>query len=107
MPARGRRYLVEFEAPDSDGEFIATCLAIGDLLTLTADHVDDWAQALAARGVPGVVLAQFDQAVTDLDEAARDARRSAANFADYFEDARTIAARGIRIIGTRRPHRGT
>ncbi|MQY07255.1 hypothetical protein [Actinomadura macrotermitis] len=102
MRSRARRYLVEFEAPDSDGEFIATCLAIGDLLALAADRIDDWVQDLAARGIPAPVIAQFEQVVLDLDAAAGDARRSAANFADYFEDARAIAARGIRIIGTSR-----
>lgn len=97
-----RRYVVEFDAPETDAEFLATCLAIGDLLALTADRVDEWANELAARGVPGPVITQFEQAVADLDDAARAARRAAVNFADYFEDARGIAARGIRIIGTPR-----
>ena len=93
------RYLVEFEAPDSDGEFIATCLGIGELMTVLADQIDGWTEALVARGMPRPIVAQFEQAVADLDEAALQARRSAANFADYYEDARAIAARGIRIIG--------
>jgi hypothetical protein len=102
MLMRPRHYLVEFEAPDSDGEYIATCLGIGELMTALADRIDDWAEDLVAKGMPRPIVAQFEQAVADLDEAAQQARRSAANFADYYDDARTLAARGIRIIGAPR-----
>ncbi|MCP2337883.1 hypothetical protein [Actinomadura rupiterrae] len=101
MPPRNRRtYLVEFDDPDSDGEFLATCLGIGDLLAVASDLVADWTQGLADRGLPAPILAQFDHATDGLDQAAIHARQAAMNFADYFEDARKVAARGLRIVGT-------
>ncbi|XVQ08113.1 hypothetical protein ACQP1W_36925 [Spirillospora sp. CA-255316] len=102
---RGRRpgrYSVEFDTPDSDGEFIATCLAIAALMGGLADEVEDWAEELARRGMPPAIVLQFEHLADDLADAERAARGAAANFADYFEDARTIAARGIRIIGAPR-----
>ncbi|MEW2353060.1 hypothetical protein [Spirillospora sp. NPDC029432] len=104
---RGRRpgrYTVEFEAPDTDGEFIATALAISALMGGMADAVDTWSEELTRRGMPPAIVLQFQQVADDLADAEHAARRAAANFADYFEDERTIAARGIRIIGT--PRRG-
>ncbi|WP_026415624.1 hypothetical protein [Actinomadura oligospora] len=102
-----RGYLVEFDDPDSDGEFLATCLGIGDLMAVASDLVDEWIEGLAGRGLPAPILAQFEQAAHDLDQAAIFARQSAVNFADHFEDARTVAARGLRIVGSNgRPRRG-
>ncbi|GAA2631015.1 hypothetical protein SMC26_23680 [Actinomadura fulvescens] len=106
---RGRRpgrYTVEFETPDSDGEFIATALAIAALMGGLADAVEDWTGELTRRGMPPAIVLQFEYLADDLADAEHAARTAAAHFADYFEDARTIAARGIRIIGTpRRGHR--
>lgn len=102
---RHGRYTVEFDAPDSDGEFIATALAIAALMGGMADAVDAWADDLAAKGMPPAIVLQFQQTADSLWDAEDAARRSAGNFADYFEDARTIAARGIRIVGTRHRRR--
>ena len=103
---RGRpgRFTVEFEAPDTDGEFISTCLAIAALMGSLADTVIDWSEELTRRGMPPAIVLQFEHLADDLVDAEHAARNAAANFADYFEDARTIAARGIRIIGA--PRRG-
>ncbi|KAB2347254.1 hypothetical protein [Actinomadura rudentiformis] len=102
---RGRRpgrYTVEFDAPDSDGEFIATSLAIATLMGGLADAVDDYTDELTRRGMPPGIVLQFEHLADNLTDAEHAARTAATNFADYFEDARTIAARGIRIIGTPR-----
>ncbi|WP_301175412.1 hypothetical protein [Actinomadura geliboluensis] len=104
---RGRgpgRYVVEFDAPDTDGEFIATSLAIAALMGGMADAVDAWTEELTRRGMPPAITVQFQHLADNLTDAEHAARNAAVNFADYFEDARTIAARGIRIIGA--PGRG-
>lgn len=101
-PSRHARYLVEFEPVDSDGEYISTCLGVADLLGLVADAVDDWIHELVARGVPAEVITHLQVMVDQLDDAAAAARRSASNFADVFEEARALAARGIKILGTPR-----
>ncbi|MFD0687353.1 hypothetical protein [Actinomadura fibrosa] len=103
---RGRRpgrYTIEFDTPDTDGEFIATSLAIAALVGGMADAVDDWTDELTRRGMPPAITLQFQHVADNLMDGETAARQTAANFADYFEDARTIAARGIRIIGN--PHR--
>ncbi|MEV4251576.1 hypothetical protein AB0J52_00250 [Spirillospora sp. NPDC049652] len=106
-PRRHRGYLVEFDDPDTDGEFLATCLGIGDLLAVASDLVEEWSEGLAGRGLPAPVLARVEQAALELEQSAAFARQAAVNFADYFEDARTVAARGMRIVGSSgRPGRG-
>ncbi|WP_157431842.1 hypothetical protein [Actinomadura hibisca] len=103
LPRRQRsHYQVVFEPPESDAEFISTCLGIAHLLAALADLAEDYRDDLIARQMPAPVVAQWTVAAEALRDGAANARRAAATFADIFEESREIAARGIRILGGRR-----
>jgi hypothetical protein len=93
------RYSINLEPPSTDGEFLESCVQLGDVLKALAEHVADWADSLSALNLPRSVLAPLHTVSEGIEEAASGATRAAASFEDEFEDARDVASRGMTITG--------
>ncbi|MFD0535040.1 hypothetical protein ACFQY7_16135 [Actinomadura luteofluorescens] len=99
MSAHHSRYQVEFEKPTTDAEFLESCVTLADLLRQLAKSVEEWAGEVSSLGLPKQVTAPLDAVSEGIGEAATAVNRSASTFADLFEDARDIAARGMKFTG--------
>lgn len=99
MPAHHPRYQVEFEKPTTDAEFLESCVTLADLLRHLAKSVEEWAGEVSSLGLPKQVTAPLDAVSEGIEGASSAVTRSASTFADLFEDARDIAARGMKFTG--------
>jgi hypothetical protein len=93
------RLAIGLEPPATDAEFLQSCAQLGDVLRSLAGQVSDWADRLAALNLPAAVLGPLLQASDRLTGAAGGTARAAAAFAGEFDDARDVAARGLRFTG--------
>ncbi|MBO0805859.1 MAG: hypothetical protein J2P25_22655, partial [Nocardiopsaceae bacterium] len=98
MSAR-HRYTINLEPPTTDGEFLDSCVHLGDVLKSLAEQVSEWAEGLGGLNLPKSVLSPLDQLSEGLTEAASGAAQAAKAFEDEFEDARDVASRGMHITG--------
>lgn len=93
------RFSVTLEPPRADGEFLDSCLWLGNVLTVLAGQVGDWAGQLADLNLPRPVLDALRQAAGSITGAAGGTAQAAKAFEGEFEDARDVAARGMHITG--------
>jgi len=93
------RYAINLEPPSTDGEFLESCVQLGDVLKALAGQVADWADSLSALNLPQSVLTPLHEVADGITDAATGAARAAAAFEDEFEDAREVASRGMTITG--------
>jgi hypothetical protein len=93
------RYSINLEIPSTDGEFLESCVALGDVLKAIAAEIEEWAGSLAGLNLPSSVTQPLEAIAEGLNEAATGAARAAQAFEDEFEDARDVAARGMTITG--------
>jgi hypothetical protein len=93
------RYAINLEPPATDGEFLESCVQLGDLLKSLADQIGDWADGLGALNLPQSVLNPLHQVSEGITDAADGAAKAATAFEDEFEDARDVAARGMHFTG--------
>jgi hypothetical protein len=93
------RFAINLEAPTSDAEFLASCIDLGDALRGMAEEIGEWAEGIASLGLPSSVTTPLNAVAEGITEAAAGAARAASSFADEFEDAREVAARGMKFTG--------
>jgi hypothetical protein len=93
------RPAIGLELPATDGEFLQSCAQLGGTLSSLAGQVSDWADGLAALNLPASVLDRLLQASERLADAADGTVKAAAAFQDEFDEARDVAARGMRFTG--------
>jgi hypothetical protein len=93
------RLAIGLEPPATDAEFLQSCAQLGDMLRSLAGQVSDWADRLAALDLPAAVLDPLLEASDRLTGAADGTATAATAFADEFDDAREVAARGLRFTG--------
>lgn len=93
------RFLINLEPPTSDEEFLSSCVEIGDVFRSIADEVEEWAEGVAALGLPSSVTSPLHQIPEAIVEAAQSATQAAARFEDEFEEPREIASRGMKFTG--------
>jgi hypothetical protein len=93
------RYAINLEPPTTDGEFLESCVALGDVLKSLAEQIGNWADGLGALNLPQSVLNPLHQVSDGITEAAAGAAQAAKAFEDEFEDARDVASRGMTITG--------
>lgn len=93
------RYAINLEPPTTDGEFLESCVALGDVLKSLAEQIGDWADGLSALNLPSSVLNPLHQVSDGITDAAAGAAQAAKAFEDEFEDARDVASRGMTITG--------
>jgi hypothetical protein len=92
-------YAINLEPPASDGEFLESCVRLGDVLKSLAAQIGTWADGLAGFNLPAAVLNPLHQVSDGITDAAAGAAQAAKAFEDEFEDARDVAARGMTITG--------
>lgn len=93
------RYAINLEHPATDGEFLESCIQLGDVLKSLADQIGDWADGLSALNLPQSVLSPLHQVSEGITDAADGATKAATAFENEFEDARDVAARGMHFTG--------
>ena len=93
------RYAINLEHPTTDGEFLESCVQLGDVLKSLADQITDWADGLSALNLPASVLSPLHQVSEGITDAADGAAKAATAFENEFEDARDVAARGMHFTG--------
>lgn len=93
------RYAINLEHPTTDGEFLESCIQLGDVLKSLADQIGDWADGLSSLNLPASVLSPLHQVSEGITDAADGAAKAAAAFENEFEDARDVAARGMHFTG--------
>lgn len=93
------RYAINLEHPTTDGEFLESCIQLGDVLKSLADQIGDWADGLSALNLPSSVLSPLHQVSEGITDAADGAAKAATAFENEFEDARDVAARGMHFTG--------
>jgi hypothetical protein len=93
------RYAINLEHPATDGEFLESCIQLGDVLKSLADQIADWADGLSALNLPQSVLSPLHQVSEGITDAADGATKAATAFENEFEDARDVAARGMHFTG--------
>jgi hypothetical protein len=94
------RYTISLEPPTSDGEFLEQSRAVAEALTGLAQQVEDWTDSLGTLGMPSGILDAFRAIPEGLATAAGQSVGGAQQFQEYFEEARNIAQKGMRIDGT-------
>ncbi len=87
------------DRPTSDAEFLADCAHYGAQLRRVADGIHEWVNTLHAMALPTAVLDPLHTTAVAMDAAAADLANTAASFADEFDAARDVAARGLTITG--------
>jgi hypothetical protein len=93
------RYALNLEPPQTDGEFLESCVQLGDVLKSLAEEISNWADGLGALNLPQSVLNPLHQVSDGITDAAAGATQAAKAFEDEFEDARDVAARGMHFTG--------
>jgi hypothetical protein len=93
------RYALNLEPPQTDGEFLESCVQLGDVLKSLAEEIANWADGLGALNLPQSVLNPLHQVSDGITDAAAGAAQAAKAFEDEFEDARDVAARGMHFTG--------
>ena len=93
------RYAINLEPPATDGEFLESCVELGDVLKSLAEQISNWADGLGALNLPASVLNPLHQVSEGITDAAAGATQAAKAFEDEFEDARDVAARGMHFTG--------
>lgn len=93
------RYALSLEPPQTDGEFLESCVQLGDVLKSLAEEIASWADGLGALNLPQSVLNPLHQVSDGIADAAAGATQAAKAFEDEFEDARDVAARGMHFTG--------
>jgi hypothetical protein len=93
------RFAINLEHPTTDGEFLESCVQLGDALKSLADQIEEWADGLSALNLPRSVLTPLHQVSEGITDAADGATQAATAFENEFEDARDVAARGMTITG--------
>jgi hypothetical protein len=93
------RYAINLEPPATDGEFLESCVQLGDVLKSLAEQIGDWADGLSALNLPKSVLDPLHQVSEGITDAADGAAKAAAAFEEEFEDAREVASRGMHFTG--------
>jgi hypothetical protein len=93
------RYALNLEPPQTDGEFLESCVQLGDVLKSLAEEIASWADGLGALNLPQSVLNPLHQVSDGITDAAAGATQAAKAFEDEFEDARDVAARGMHFTG--------
>lgn len=93
------RFGISLEPPTNDAEFLATLIDIGDMLKGVAEEIEGWAETIAGMGLPSSVTTPLQAIPEGITEAAQGATRAAGAFEDEFEDARDVAARGMKFTG--------
>jgi hypothetical protein len=94
------RYTISLEPPSSDGEFLEQSRTVAEMLTGLAEQIEAWTDGLGTLGMPAPILQAFLAIPEALQTAAGQSVGGAQQFQEYFEDARNIAQRGMRIDGT-------
>lgn len=97
--SRMSRLSINLEKPTSDAEFLEDCQLMADTMRILAEQVSEWAQGVAALGLPTSVTEPLNAIGEGLSEAAAGAARAATRFEEEFEDARDVAAKGMIITG--------
>ena len=93
------RFAINLEHPTTDGEFLESCVQLGDALKSLADQIEEWADGLSALNLPRSVLNPLHQVSEGITDAADGATQAATAFENEFEDARDVASRGMTITG--------
>jgi hypothetical protein len=93
------RYAINLEPPTTDGEFLESCVQLGDVLKSLADQIGEWADGLSVLNLPTSVLSPLHQVSEGITDAADGATKAATAFENEFEDARDVAARGMHFTG--------
>jgi hypothetical protein len=93
------RYQINLERPATDGEFLESCTHLADVLKSLAAAVTEWSSDLGSLNLPKSVTNPLALVGEGIKEAADGAKQSAKAFEDEFEDARDVAARGMKITG--------
>ena len=93
------RFAINLEHPTTDGEFLESCVQLGDALKSLADQIEQWADGLSALNLPRSVLTPLHQVSEGITDAADGATQAATAFENEFEDARDVASRGMTITG--------
>jgi hypothetical protein len=93
------RYSLNLEPPTTDGEFLESCVQLGDVLKSLAEEISNWADGLGSLNLPQSVLNPLHQVSDGITDAADGATQAATAFEDEFEDARDVAARGMHFTG--------
>ena len=93
------RFAINLEHPTTDGEFLESCVQLGDALKSLADQIEQWADGLSALNLPRSVLSPLHQVSEGITDAADGATQAATAFENEFEDARDVASRGMTITG--------
>jgi hypothetical protein len=93
------RFAINLEHPTTDGEFLESCVQLGDALKSLAGQIEEWADGLSALNLPRSVLNPLHQVSEGITDAADGATQAATAFENEFEDARDVASRGMTITG--------
>ncbi len=93
------RFVINLEPPATDGEFLESCVQLGDVLKSLADQIGEWADGLSALNLPQTVLNPLHQVSDGITDAAAGATQAATAFENEFEDARDVASRGMHFTG--------
>jgi hypothetical protein len=93
------RFAVALAPPATDSEFLDSCARLGEVLESLAGQIGCWADGLGALNLPRSVLTALHQAGDGIIAARIAAAEAARAFEDEFEDARHVAARGLRFTG--------
>jgi hypothetical protein len=93
------RFAVSLPPPATDGELLDSCARLGEVLESLAGQIGCWADGLGALNLPQSVLTALHQAGDGITAARMAAAEAARTFEDEFEDARHVAAHGLRFTG--------
>ncbi|WP_019632678.1 hypothetical protein [Actinomadura atramentaria] len=102
-PPPGARFRAQaslpLAVPGSDTEFLSECGRVAVALRGLASQVQDWSQAVEQFGLPVHVVGPLHGVADGLADAATGVARAAGTFVVVFEDARHIAAHGMKFTG--------
>ncbi len=95
-----RRYPIELPSLATDAEFLGACGCLADTLLKLAHDIEGWADVLSGLSFPRPVLAALADVTGCIAAAAVNILQAARALRSEYEDAREVAARGMRITGS-------
>jgi len=89
----------EYDTPSSDGELLATLHAAAEVARRQAQQLQEFGATLSGMGLDRSVLSPLDSAAEDFASGAQAIRNCAQQFEAHYEDARSVASRGLHFRG--------
>jgi hypothetical protein len=91
--------VTELETPQSDGQLLSTAHEITRELQKVGEAIQEWGSSLMTLSLASSVTSEVHSAAEEIASAAAHMTAAATQFEAYYEEARTVASKGMHFRG--------